>query len=119
MPVEEWAERVIPMIGERDQGVAMTVTSLITTMAQDNLEVFAGCYQQAVDRLDKVSYLELCELTARLSLTPRPPPRMFTTKCPTRGSRSSSSACCSTTLRQVSWLGRVAAVTNIRQSRGH
>lgn len=56
LPLEEWAERCIPMIGERDQGVAMTVTSLITTMAQDNLELFAGCYQKAVDRLDKIVF---------------------------------------------------------------
>lgn len=55
MPVEEWAERVIPLIMERDQGVAMTATSLITAMAQDNLEALSGCYQKAVDRLDKVS----------------------------------------------------------------
>lgn len=32
----------------------MTVTTLITAMAQDHLELFAGCYQKAVDRLDKV-----------------------------------------------------------------
>lgn len=54
MPVQEWAERIVPMIGERDQGVAMTATSLVTAMAQDHLEAFAGCYQHAVDRLDKV-----------------------------------------------------------------
>ncbi|EKD01853.1 hypothetical protein A1Q2_03916 [Trichosporon asahii var. asahii CBS 8904] len=53
MPVQEWAERIVPMIGERDQGVAMTATSLVTAMAQDHLEAFAGCYQHAVDRLDK------------------------------------------------------------------
>lgn len=56
MPTEEWAERVIPMIAERDQGVAMTTVSLITTMAQDNLELFAPAYQQAVDRLDKIVF---------------------------------------------------------------
>lgn len=56
MPTHEWAERVIPMIAERDQGVAMTTVSLITTMAQDNLELFAPCYQQAVDRLDKIVF---------------------------------------------------------------
>jgi AP-2 complex subunit alpha len=54
MPVEEWAERIIPLIGERDQGVAMTVVSVVTAMAQDNLEAFSACYQRAVDRLDKV-----------------------------------------------------------------
>lgn len=54
MPVREWAERIVPLIGDRDQGVAMTATSLVTTMAQDHLEEFAACYQQAVDRLDKV-----------------------------------------------------------------
>ena len=54
MPLDEWAERMVPLILERDQGVAMTVVSLITALAQDNLEVFAGCYQKAVDRLDRV-----------------------------------------------------------------
>ncbi|CAK9785403.1 Adaptor protein complex AP-2 alpha subunit [Cutaneotrichosporon oleaginosum] len=56
MPVEEWAERIIPLIGERDQGVAMTVVSVVTAMAQDNLEVFSACYQRAVDRLDKIVF---------------------------------------------------------------
>jgi AP-2 complex subunit alpha len=56
MPVEDWAERVIPLIAERDQGVAMTSTSLITAMAQDNLQALAACYQRAVDRLDKIVF---------------------------------------------------------------
>lgn len=38
-----------------DPGVALTVTSLVTAMAQDNLEAFSGCYQKAAKRLDKVS----------------------------------------------------------------
>ncbi|WOO83240.1 AP-2 complex subunit alpha-2 [Vanrija pseudolonga] len=56
IPVDEWAERVIPLIMERDQAVAMTVTSLITAMAQDNLELFAPAYQKAVDRLDRIVF---------------------------------------------------------------
>lgn len=64
MPVEEWAERIIPLIGERDQGVAMTVASVVTAMAQDNLEVFSACYQRAVDRLDKVGSLTPKGLTS-------------------------------------------------------
>ena len=36
------------------QGVAISVTSLVMTLAQDHLDEMAVCYQKAVDRLDKI-----------------------------------------------------------------
>lgn len=37
------------------QGVALAVTSLVTTMAQDNQRAMESCYQIAVARLQTVS----------------------------------------------------------------
>ena len=37
------------------QGVALAVTSLVMTVAQDHLDAFAVCYQKAVHRLSKVN----------------------------------------------------------------
>ncbi|ORY35736.1 adaptin N terminal region-domain-containing protein [Naematelia encephala] len=56
LPVAEWAERIVSMMGDRDPGVALTVTTLVTAMAQGNLEAFSGCYQKAVDRLDRIIF---------------------------------------------------------------
>lgn len=44
------------------QGVVLAVTSLVMTLAQDNLEAFSVCYQKAVDRLSKVSNPEIAQL---------------------------------------------------------
>jgi AP-2 complex subunit alpha len=54
LPVTDWAERIVGMMDDADPGVALTVTSLVTALAQTNLEAFSGCYQKAVDRLDRV-----------------------------------------------------------------
>lgn len=43
-----------PLLFLFGQGVALAVTSLVMTLAQDNLEAYAICYQKAVDRLNKV-----------------------------------------------------------------
>ena len=43
------------MMGDPDPGVAVTIASLVTAMAQDNLDAFRGCYQKAVKWLDRVS----------------------------------------------------------------
>jgi AP-2 complex subunit alpha len=43
------------MMGDRDPGVAITAITLTTAMAQGNLDAFKGCYQKAVQRLDRVS----------------------------------------------------------------
>lgn len=75
IPVTEWALRIVSIMDDqnlvrfcveeqvsgltipsRSQGVALAVTSLVMTLAQDNLEAFAVCYQKAVDRLSKVGW---------------------------------------------------------------
>ncbi|RXK42346.1 AP-2 complex subunit alpha [Tremella mesenterica] len=52
----EWAERIISMMSDPDPGVALTITSLVTTLAQDNLEAYSSCYRKAVDRLDRIIF---------------------------------------------------------------
>ncbi len=52
--VSDWAERIVTMMDDPDPGVALTVTSLVTALAQSDLEGYSGCYQKAVDRLDRV-----------------------------------------------------------------
>ncbi|WWC90553.1 uncharacterized protein L201_005489 [Kwoniella dendrophila CBS 6074] len=56
LPANEWAERIIYMMDDYDHSVVMTVTTVITAMAQDHLEAFSGCYQKAVNRLDKIVF---------------------------------------------------------------
>ncbi|ODN90783.1 AP-2 complex subunit alpha [Cryptococcus wingfieldii CBS 7118] len=56
MPTTEWAERIVSMLGDRDPGVVLTVTALVTAMAQSELEAFSGCYQKSVDMLDKIVF---------------------------------------------------------------
>lgn len=51
----EWADRIVNMMGDQDPGVAITAITLTTAMAQANLDAFKGCYQKAVQRLDRVS----------------------------------------------------------------
>lgn len=43
------------LFSSNSQGVALAVASLVLTLAQDNLEAYAVCYQKAVSRLSKVS----------------------------------------------------------------
>ena len=54
LDVADWAERIVSMMSDSDPGVVLTVTTLVMGMAQSNLEVFSGCYQKAVDKLDRV-----------------------------------------------------------------
>ncbi|KAL8279324.1 hypothetical protein RQP46_008361 [Phenoliferia psychrophenolica] len=54
IPAAEWALRIISIMDDQNLGVALAVTSLVMTLAQDNLEAFAVCYQKAVDRLSKI-----------------------------------------------------------------
>lgn len=55
LQASDWAERIVSMMDDPDPGVALTATSLVTAMAQDNLEAFSGSYQKAAKRLDSVS----------------------------------------------------------------
>jgi AP-2 complex subunit alpha len=56
VPVDDWAERIVDMIEDRDPGVAMTAVTLVTTMAQDNLDAFQGCYKIVVEKLDSLIF---------------------------------------------------------------
>ena len=56
VPVDDWADRIVDMIGDRDPGVSMNAVTLVTTMAQDNLDAFQGCYKLVVERLDKLIF---------------------------------------------------------------
>lgn len=130
------------MIDDSDPGVALTVTTLITAMAQDALEAFSGCYQKAVKRLDRVSrrgHIRLCQLTRQIIFDGDYPPeyvyykvcRMLViewrssadcNRCPIRGCRSSSCASCSTIHLQVMRFrpsSRYLALIFRRQCPGH
>ncbi|WVQ95122.1 hypothetical protein IAU59_002216 [Kwoniella sp. CBS 9459] len=56
LPISEWAERIVAMLDDYDHGVVLTAATLITTMAQADLEAFSGCYQKSVRRLDKIVF---------------------------------------------------------------
>ncbi|KAI5124694.1 hypothetical protein M0805_004301 [Coniferiporia weirii] len=51
IPAAEWALRIVAIMDDMDLGVVNCVTSLIMALAQDHLDVYAVCYQKAVDRL--------------------------------------------------------------------
>ncbi|KAG9257431.1 adaptin N terminal region-domain-containing protein [Emericellopsis atlantica] len=50
----QWAERLIHLMDDVDLGVALSVTSLVMTLAQDNLEQYKGAYAKAATRLKRI-----------------------------------------------------------------
>lgn len=50
----QWAERIISLMDDVDLGVALSVTSLVMTLAQDNLEQYKGSYVKAAARLKRI-----------------------------------------------------------------
>ncbi len=50
----EWAERIISLVDDPDMGVALSVTSLLMALVQDNPEQFRGSYVKAAHRLKKI-----------------------------------------------------------------
>lgn len=50
----EWAERIISLMDDPDLGVALSVTSLVMALVQDNPEAFKGSYIKAAHRLKRV-----------------------------------------------------------------
>ncbi|CAO1615226.1 unnamed protein product [Jaminaea pallidilutea] len=54
VPADEWASRIVAIMDDEDIGVATAVTSLVMTLAQDNLDAFSIAYPKAVDRLAKI-----------------------------------------------------------------
>ncbi|KAJ2899227.1 hypothetical protein MKZ38_003327 [Zalerion maritima] len=50
----QWADRIILLMDDIDIGVALSVTSLVMTLAQDNLEQYKGAYVKAAARLKRI-----------------------------------------------------------------
>ncbi|QRW19018.1 AP-2 complex subunit alpha [Rhizoctonia solani] len=53
-PAEEWALRIISIMDDDDLGVVVSVTSLVTALAQDHLDAYKVSCQKAIDRLHKI-----------------------------------------------------------------
>jgi AP-2 complex subunit alpha len=50
----QWTERIISLMDDIDIGVALSVTSLVMALAQDNLEQYKGAYVKAAARLKRI-----------------------------------------------------------------
>jgi AP-2 complex subunit alpha len=50
----QWAERIISLMDDVDMGVALSVTSLVMALAQDNPEQYKGSYVKAAARLKRI-----------------------------------------------------------------
>ncbi|RQM05385.1 hypothetical protein DH86_00001932, partial [Scytalidium sp. 3C] len=50
----QWAERIVSLMDDQDLGVALSVTSLIMALAQDNPEAYKGCYVKAASRMKRI-----------------------------------------------------------------
>jgi AP-2 complex subunit alpha len=50
----EWTERIIALMDDQDMGVALSVSSLVTALAQDNTEQYKGSYAKAANRLKRI-----------------------------------------------------------------
>lgn len=50
----EWNERIIAIMDDPDMGVALSVTSLVMALAQDDPKAYNGCYAKAAVRLRKI-----------------------------------------------------------------
>lgn len=50
----QWADRIIHLMDDNDIGVALSVTSLVMTLAQDNLDLYNGAYAKAASKLKRI-----------------------------------------------------------------
>jgi AP-2 complex subunit alpha len=50
----EWRERIIAIMDDPDMGVALSVTSLVMALAQDDPDAYKGSYVKAAQRLRKI-----------------------------------------------------------------
>ncbi|TRX94730.1 hypothetical protein FHL15_004502 [Xylaria flabelliformis] len=50
----QWAERIISLMDDADLGVALSVTSLVMAVAQDNPDQYKGAYVKAAARLKRM-----------------------------------------------------------------
>jgi AP-2 complex subunit alpha len=51
---QEWAERIISIMDDPDMGVALSVTSLVMALVQDNPDAYRGSYVKAAQRLRRI-----------------------------------------------------------------
>ncbi|KAF1986935.1 Adaptor protein complex AP-2 alpha subunit [Aulographum hederae CBS 113979] len=56
----EWAERIISLMDDSDMGVALSVTSLVMALVQENPEQYKGSYVKAAQRLKKIVVDDEC-----------------------------------------------------------
>jgi AP-2 complex subunit alpha len=50
----EWAERIISLMDDPDMGVALSVTSLVMALVQENPDQYRGSYVKAARRLKNI-----------------------------------------------------------------
>lgn len=50
----QWAERIISLMDDVDMGVALSVTSLVMALAQDNQEQYKGACVKAAARMKRI-----------------------------------------------------------------
>lgn len=50
----QWAERIISLLDDVDVGVALSVTSLVMALAQDNASAYKGAYAKATARIKRI-----------------------------------------------------------------
>lgn len=50
----QWADRIIHLMDDNDLGVALSVTSLVMAVAQDDLDLYIGAYAKAAARLKRI-----------------------------------------------------------------
>ncbi|EXF80584.1 hypothetical protein CFIO01_04291 [Colletotrichum fioriniae PJ7] len=50
----QWAERIISLLDDVDVGVALSVTSLVMALAQDNANAYKGAYAKATARIKRI-----------------------------------------------------------------
>ena len=50
----EWAERIVSLMDDPDMGVALSVTSLVIALVQDNPDQYKSSYVKAASRLKAI-----------------------------------------------------------------
>ncbi|KAI9719701.1 MAG: hypothetical protein M1828_006134 [Chrysothrix sp. TS-e1954] len=68
----EWAERILAIMDDPDIGVALSVTSLVMALAQDEPDVYKGSYNKAASRLKRIIVDVECPVDYRYYNVPCP-----------------------------------------------
>lgn len=50
----QWAERIISLMDDSDMGVALSVTSLVMALAQDQPDQYKGSYVKAASKMKRI-----------------------------------------------------------------